>query len=269
MGLEVFDQAVELLHNAKEEFKPVKTYVMFSGGNDSTVLLDAMWKTGMVDAAAHINTGIGIEQTREFVRSFCKDRGIPLIEKHPPQKTYEELVVELGFPGPPMHNVMYRMLKERAVRVLVKEAKTKRTDRVMLVTGIRQSESSRRMQTSRVPVERLGAQVWVNPLFYAHKRDLVEYRRTHGVPENEVSAILHMSGECLCGAYAKPGEFEELEMWYPAAAAQIRELEAKVEAAGRKHCRWGKRRFDATEPVEAAGPLCTACDAAFDQQQAA
>jgi hypothetical protein len=41
-----------------------------------------------------------------------------------------------------------------------------------------------------------------------------------------------MSGECLCGAFAKPGELKEIETWFPETGKRIRELERKVAAAG-------------------------------------
>lgn len=256
IGVRIEEKAAEILSAAIDEWKPVKTYVLFSGGNDSTALLHMMWQTGKVDAAVHINTGIGIEDTRVFVRDFCRDYGIPLIEKHPPDKSYEELVVELGFPGPAMHNVMYRMLKERAIRELVRETKTHRMDKVMLVSGVRRQESQRR--ANHHVLDQHGAQIWVCPIIDASKGDLVAYRREHGVPENIVSAVLHMSGECLCGAYARPDELEEIALWYPDAAAQIRALEAKVEAAGHTRCRWGRSRNG--EKPTAGGPLCSDCD---------
>lgn len=61
------------------------------------------------------------------------------------------------------------------------------------------------------------------------------------LPLNEVTEHLHMSGECLCLAYGKPGEPDEIECFYPHAAAPMRELEREAEAAGIKACRWGQK----------------------------
>lgn len=57
---------------------------------------------------------------------------------------------------------------------------------------------------------------------------------------NEVTDFLHMSGECLCGAYAHPGELQEIEMWYPAVAAEIRALEKEAAERGIPQCTWGR-----------------------------
>jgi 3'-phosphoadenosine 5'-phosphosulfate sulfotransferase (PAPS reductase)/FAD synthetase len=246
----------EVIESAIEEYKPVKKYVLFSGGNDSTGLLHRVWTAGLCDAAVHINTGIGIQDTREFVRSYCKDLGIPLIEKHPPGETYESLVLKHGFPGPGAHRFMYINLKERALRAVTREAKTHFKDRVMLITGVRKSESLRRMGNVEY-VKREGAQVWVAPLLDYTKSDLIDYRIEQNIPENPVAALLHMSGECLCGAFAKPGEMQDIETFFPATARYIHDLEARVAEAGLKKCKWGQSSGKAS--LKPVGPLCSDC----------
>jgi len=74
--------------------------VLFSGGNDSTVLAHMM--RGRVDHAVHANTTIGVEETRQFVRDTCKNWNLNLIERVAPI-FYRELVIDRGFPGPAMH----------------------------------------------------------------------------------------------------------------------------------------------------------------------
>jgi hypothetical protein len=57
------------------------------------------------------------------------------------------------------------------------------------------------------------------------KMDLNAYRRRFAdVPRNEVSALLHMSGECLCGCFGHPDELEEIRMWFPEAAEYLDDL---------------------------------------------
>lgn len=76
------------------------TFVLFSGGNDSTVLAHMMRNRS--DYAVHCNTTIGVEQTRQFVRDTCKEWNLELLERVAPT-SYRELVIERGFPGPAMH----------------------------------------------------------------------------------------------------------------------------------------------------------------------
>jgi 3'-phosphoadenosine 5'-phosphosulfate sulfotransferase (PAPS reductase)/FAD synthetase len=74
--------------------------VLFSGGNDSTILAHMM--RHRADYAVHANTTIGIEDTRQFVRDTCQAWGLELIERTAPV-SYRELCLERGFPGPAMH----------------------------------------------------------------------------------------------------------------------------------------------------------------------
>lgn len=70
----------------------------------------------------------------------------------------------------------------------------------------------------------------------------------------------HMSGECLCGSFAKPGELDEIGEWFPDVAATIRALETEVRAAGFPEplCRWGHGEGRAS----AKGRLCSSCSVA-------
>lgn len=113
-------------------------------------------------------------------------------------------------------------------------------------------------------MNREGSVVWVSPLVNWTKTDMNTYREMMGdVPRNEVSDLIHMSGECLCGAFAKKNEIEEIGMWFPEVVEEIRALEAEVLASGNvpeKRCVWG---WGAGTPVPdgPSGPLCTSCDA--------
>jgi hypothetical protein len=103
----------------------------------------------------------------------------------------------------------------------------------------------------------------VSPLVHWTDAHMREYRARHrcqldhdhaphrlchegALPLNEVTEHLHMSGECLCGAYAKPGELDEVEFFYPHAAEPLRKLEAEAEAAGVPYCKWGQRNASDT-----------------------
>jgi hypothetical protein len=198
----------------------VATVILFSGGNDSTVLAHLM--RHRATHAAHANTGIGIEQTREFVRKACADWGLPLLERRPPTRSrYEDLITETdpetgevaGFPGPARHWKMYQRLKLRAI-------------------------------------ERVQAELIDNPW---RQRIVL------------LADLIHMSGECLCGAFAKPGELDEIGDWFPDVAAHIRGLEAKVRAAGapEERCRWGwgayRDRKTAEQPSK-SGAMCSSCE---------
>ena len=266
-----FKERVEAAHAvidraAEEEPRPVThLFALFSGGHDSLAATHVTAQHPRFSAVVHINTGIGVEATREFVRETCRREGWPLKEYHPPAgMSYRELVLAHGFPGPAGHTFMYRALKERAIRQLIKEHKVRRFDRLLLATGVRTQESLRRMRQVD-QVYRDGAQLWVAPIYDWSKADCSAYIEAQGLPRNPVVDTMHMSCECCCGAFSRPGEMAELELWYPETAREIRELEAEVAAQGHKACVWGKRPPSLTdaeaalERIDTSLPLCTAC----------
>lgn len=263
------EQAHSILDDGITEHAEGRTVVaeciLFSGGNDSTTLAHLF--KDRASHAVHANTTIGIEQTRQFVRDTCEAWGLPLLEKVAPT-SYRELVIERGFPGPAMHYKMYQRLKERcldAARVDLGVANS-RTKAAVFIAGRRRQESKRRAD---VPLsERDGSVIWVSPLAFWTKLDLNTYRLMNpGIPRNLASETLHMSGECLCGAFAHRGELDEIGEWYPEVRVEIEALEVEVRAAGHAEpfCTWGHGQGKPSE----SGPMCTSCSVRFMPGQTA
>jgi 3'-phosphoadenosine 5'-phosphosulfate sulfotransferase (PAPS reductase)/FAD synthetase len=207
--------AERVLIDAIVEHEPRKVFALFSGGNDSTVLTSwARMTIGhRLDAAVYIDTGTAIPGVRDFVEDYCKLRQLPLLVYEAGDE-YDRMVAEHGFPGPGSHRFAYVRLKERQIDALVRDHKQHPRDRILLLTGVRRAESVRRMGTT-APVRRDGAQVWVAPLVDWTNEDMRSFRVRHNLPQSDVAALLHRSGECNCGAFAKPGEREELRSLFP------------------------------------------------------
>lgn len=214
--------------------KVAGTVLLFSGGNDSTVAGHLM--RGRCTHAGHANTGIGIEATRQYVRDTCAAWGLPLLERRAPhdRDQYRAHVLAHGFPGSGLHPRVYQRLKGRAIELmqaeLVNAAGGGHRARVVFVAGRRRTESAKR---TKVPeLERKRSAVWASPMVNWTKLDMNTYRLMHRlldpVPTNPVADLLHMSGECLCGCYAKLGERELLIELYPDAMAEVVELEAAI-----------------------------------------
>lgn len=261
----ILDYAIQLM--ITDEGKQVAGIVgLFSGGNDSTVLCHLM--RDRLTHLAHANTTIGIEQTRQFVRDTAAAWGKPLLEFKPPRLSdhYSSLVLERGFPGPAQHFKMYQRLKERPLRQVRRSLVTDRSQRVVFVAGRRRTESARR---ANVPaMEREGSVVFASPMVNWTKLDLNTYRLMHQVPINEVTDLIHMSGECLCGAFAHAGELDEIAEWFPEVAAEIGRLEeaiAERQDIPEERRRWG---WGAYREVKASkvGALCSSCDARWQQE---
>jgi 3'-phosphoadenosine 5'-phosphosulfate sulfotransferase (PAPS reductase)/FAD synthetase len=241
--------------------------VLFSGGNDSTVL--AHFMRHHATHFAHCNTGIGVEATRQFVRDNVEAWGMPLLEFAPsPGDRFEDLVADQGFPGPAHHFKMYQRLKERQLRKVRRALVTNpRKERVLFIAGRRRAESSRRQDIPEH--EREGSVVWVSPLANWSNDDMQAYRDAYAntldpVPHNEVTDHLHMSAECLCGAFAKPGEYDLLNFFFPEVTAEIDRLAdvARCNGVPEQRCQWGwgaYRDLPDEEQLE-SGPLCSSCD---------
>lgn len=255
-GLAIIDQALE-------EYDVTHLFGMFSGGHDSICSTALLSLHPAFSGAVHINTSIGIRETREFVRGTSKALGWDLKEYSPPVP-YRDIVLKHGFPGPGGHRFMYTRLKERCIRQLVREHKAKRFDRIGLVTGVRLSESQRRMGHV-TPIQREGAQLWIAPILNWSDDDKHEFMAAMNLPRNPVVDTLCMSGECLCGAFARKEEFTELSACYPEAAEEIRALQIEAAAAG-VHSEWGKRPPGKRGKATKGGMLCASCNQKNDAE---
>lgn len=232
------EEARKMLRFAHKMYKPRKVWCLCSGGNDSLTSTHIAMSTGLCDGVASINTTIGIRQTREHMQAVASRFNWPL-RWLTPKFTYLDFCKMFGMPGPGRHDYVYAYLKERCVKQLARESKRLRRDRIMLVTGVRLSESDRRMGTAE-PIAREGARLWVAPIINWDAQDQMVYMINNGIPRNQVKKILGISGECLCGAFAKPDERAKIAEHYPEAEAEIVMCEAAAAESGRP-CEWGKR----------------------------
>jgi 3'-phosphoadenosine 5'-phosphosulfate sulfotransferase (PAPS reductase)/FAD synthetase len=292
--IRTLDQAItrslEILDEALAAYPIVGTYWLSSGGNDSAIVGHLL--RGRYDAVLHVNTGTGIPETTRYVHAVAEAWGDTLHELHP-KNSYRDLVlgkviastgpnagkrpVWKGFPGPPGHKVMYRHLKDEPLMAFRRSVvgDQGRTRKVIYLGGMRWAETDRRFRNAEA-IDQDGAIVWVSPIVHWTDAHMREYRARHrcqqdhehaehrlcfdgALPLNEVTEHIHMSGECLCGAYAKPGELDEVEFFYPETAARLRALEAEAEAASIPACRWGQKPPGGGDVDTPAGRLCSSC----------
>lgn len=262
----------DLIGQAREQHRPVASWCMFSGGNDSAVLADVC--RNHYEALCFIDTGTAVPGVIEHVQAFAEWLRKPLTIMQA-GTAFRDMVLggqvqkdgtirePLGFPGPAQHGRAYTRLKERQIEALVRRSKVGHSRRscVMLLTGKRRAESARRAKTT-AGIERRGGQLYVNPLIDWTAYDMREhlaYMRAHGAPQSDAAALLHRSGECCCGAFAEPGEREMLQsLWPDWFEKTIGSLEREAANRGIPHCRWGERPAGAT--ADEAGPMCSSCE---------
>jgi 3'-phosphoadenosine 5'-phosphosulfate sulfotransferase (PAPS reductase)/FAD synthetase len=173
----------------------------------------------------------------------------------------------MGSPGRVLTGRAYNRLKERQLMRLLRESKTghPRSARVLFLSGIRRAESRRR--SKREAINRLPgkAAVFAAPLIDWTGQEMRRYRREHQLPESPAAALLHRSGECNCGAFAKAdGERAMLKALYPEFFAGIERLENEAKRAGIRWCRWGgydpQGNRAGERSRERTGLLCEGCE---------
>jgi 3'-phosphoadenosine 5'-phosphosulfate sulfotransferase (PAPS reductase)/FAD synthetase len=246
----IIDEALRL-HPASHVFG------MFSGGHDSLCSSHVASLHPAFSGVAHINTTIGVEETHQFVRETSARHGWVLKEYTPPV-SYRDIVLKHGFPGPGAHLFMYTRLKERCVQYLVRDHKTHWKDRIGLVTGVRLSESVRRMGNVE-PISRNGGQLWIAPCLHWSDEDKDLYIERYQLVRNPVVERMCMSCECMCGAFATEGELTALRYEYPDTAAEIEQLQIDAAKAG-VHAVWGTRPPGKRKNPTMGGMLCSDCN---------
>lgn len=184
-----------------------RVFVEVSGGHDSTALLYAVHHSDEVeiDAVVHLNTGIGAEFTRQYVREQCAKLGLPLIEGIQPdtEQRYGPKVIKHGFPGarPIAHEMHRRDLKQDVEDKIVAGFE----DDLILITGVSRYESNRRHRT----VAQSGVQessrhsgvTYVAPFAELTGSEIQSFLKRHDVDRNEFADLLDSSGECLCASF--------------------------------------------------------------------
>lgn len=173
---------------------------LVSGGHDSLAAMHVAHRSPDVslDGVAHINTGIGIDDIRNFVRERAEDLGLAFHEVGAPEshnpvitkyryetEEYMHLIERYGFPGPAAHRWMYLNLKEKPLQRWLADHYPDRE--VVLVSGVRRHESRDRMENVAADGRQdfLGCPT-VSPIADWTGLDVCRYRRELELPMNPV-----------------------------------------------------------------------------------
>jgi 3'-phosphoadenosine 5'-phosphosulfate sulfotransferase (PAPS reductase)/FAD synthetase len=271
--------ARDILQSSIQEHDPVAVKLLFSGGHDSLVSTHVsgriLSEMGVTHEVVHIDTTVGIPANEEYVKDcaerFGWDLRIIRNEEHNGKSYWEWCRDEETFPMPQDHIWTYINLKRNAIEQIVREEKESRDDRVLFVTGVYADESDRRAGFHQIE-KRRGAQVWVNPCFEWSESQMASYRLDNDLPVNEVAAELGKSGECLCGAYAHPGDLEAVRRVCPALADRLDALGEEISPSPAHQMKWDMDEIPEGWKLEANGqqdafrdspdqvqPLCHDC----------
>jgi len=199
-------------------------YALFSGGHDSLVSTHKAMNDD-AEKVLHIDTGIGLPETQEFVKETCATHGWDL-DIVSSDHDYEEIVLENQFPGPAVHIIMYAKLKERALRKVAR----RHDGKPIFITGVRRHESEARFRNLDEPTMEVSSWIWKANIHDFHDEDVEQYIEQHELRKSPVKTTYHHSGECLCGAFGnRAEELTLLEAHYPDTAEYIKNLEERVQ----------------------------------------
>lgn len=228
----MLEQSKLILEKAEQQYGIKKFMACISGGKDSITSADIVDKLGKLNGVIFIDTTIGIKETKDFVIQLCEKRKWKLTILKP-KVSYEQFVIDkFGFPTARFHNVVMGYLKYQPLRNYVIENKS---EKIGLISGVRKLESNRRGRTMK-PIIKDGSMIFVAPIFDLTTQEVWDYIRENNLEVSPVYKKLHLSGDCLCGAFADMAEAELLSIFYPEIANKIRNLENKCK---KKYHKWG------------------------------
>lgn len=240
----LLSESMNIVNRAIVDHDPYAVVLMLSGGDDSMTAGYVAKSLGIkVDFVLHGVTGTGIPEANEFARLVAPQFSDGYIEADAGDK-YERYVLRKGFFGvglDPAHKFAYHVLKkENFVHALsVNIRQRKRGRKIILLNGARRQESDNRRRRLIDPIRVDGSNIWVNIINEWSKRDCLDFIRDSGGQRSPVAALLHRSGECLCGTTQTTETRMEASFFFPAWGKWLDDLESRVAKKG--FCwKWGE-----------------------------
>lgn len=208
-------------------------YALVSGGKDSLTTAQVLHEAGKLAGCVALGTGISTPDWREFIETVCADRGWPLEVFSVPNDTFDDWVRKYGFPASSKHSWIMQQLKGRAIR----QFRAAHPDGI-LASGVRASESIVRAGSVKPVGSWEGAPI-LAPIYDWTTKETWDYFYDRGFERAPAYSTLQISGDCLCGANASPGEPDALRFHYPAIAGRFDDLGSEIKYAHPKRCKWG------------------------------
>lgn len=240
-----------------------KFYALVSGGKDSVTTAHLFDSIKKLDGVIFIDTSIGIKDTKDFVVDLCDKNNWNLTILKPIEKeNYENMVLKYGFPQPSGHRYSFIYLKWKPLWRWLRQQKD--VGKIAFVSGTRRKESRRRFLTSQALTrdKSYKKMLFVAPLFNWSTKEVWDYLHKNNLEVSPVYKTLHLSGDCLCGAFAQRGEAELISLFYPEVAHKIKDIECKLKDKNiSKRCRWGRHSSmeGARQQKQLESFLCADC----------
>lgn len=245
----------EIIKEAQKKYNIKRFVGLFSGGKDSLTMCHYVDKLGYLDEVLYLKTGIGTQENFEFVLNTCNKYNWKLTVADPkPQFTYERFVAKFGFPHAGIHPSVMAYLKLFQIRQFGKDHKK---EGIAFLSGRRKKESNkRRKMKSNLPYSKIETNViMVSPMLYWNNGQVSTYINNNNLEICPVYETLHMSGDCLCGAFSTFGESDLIKTFHPELAKTIVGLEQKYGG------KWGNQisMTGATKQNKISQYVCSEC----------
>jgi 3'-phosphoadenosine 5'-phosphosulfate sulfotransferase (PAPS reductase)/FAD synthetase len=205
-----------------------KGWALLSGGKDSTLTAIEMSRRNKLEGVVYIDTGIGLNETKEYVEELCSNSGWNL-KVCKGYTSYDSYILKHGFPTPSGHSQIMHILKLDAVRKFISWHKRETGDTPLLFSGVRRSESSRRSQWAKRFQFYQGA-YWECPIFHYDDDKVWNFHYQYKIPINSAYGTIGKSGDCLCGAFGNLTEKKIIEKYYPYLSDHISYLEENTKS---------------------------------------
>ena len=232
----------ELVKKHKKE----KFYVLYSGGKDSSCV-DNFIATEYPEyygGRVFTNTGIASPITRKFALEYSKELNRK-IEMTYARKSYYDIVLKKGFPGPGSHKIIMGYLKFHSWYYYLKPKII--PEKACFISGVRKKESwarDKRKFYSKKPIDVNATMTFCKPFLYKNGNQLMEYFIKNGLKKSPAYDWFDKSGECWCGCFYNDWELKMLEKHDPFVFESIKWLEKQVKLYGTKEAKkfphWGR-----------------------------
>ncbi len=200
--LDKIEQSDQIIRTAIKTWKPTAIISLFSGGYDSLTTTHLAHALDFRPTVYAINTKMSADGWHDYVFSVAAAYSWKF-SIYDNQKGFLEWVEWVRLNGCPYsregHHKTYNRLKGRGIEAILKRHKGHYYNKVLFLSGIRQSESKEREKLTK-PINRLGKSnaIYVNPIFYWSHDDVLEYRLKHNLPTNPFYETVGGSGDCQC-----------------------------------------------------------------------
>jgi len=238
-------QTFESIMSKIQELGRDTLVVAYSGGKDSGVVLHKLLDKHKLDSAFYIRTNTGVQITEDFIKDTCQSLGVKLHIREPTPHAfvYVAICLEVGFPDYGLHDMIMSFLKYKTMMKFITEPQFK-GKKPILMSGIRQNESTRRKFNYNEPINVDSGKLWFGcPIFYESEEEVYRYYLDNGLKKSPSYDEYPSSFECECGCFAGKGEMEAVRKLDPTRAEFFKWIEEGIKKFGKptaqRHTTWG------------------------------